>query len=247
MSKNNEHAILLQSAADYETYLLANSNLPGPRANLELADIAASQATPEQISHLLSYAFQPGAAPSAEEFLPVCGTIALGYELKRGNKAVIPLLYQQANDPRWRVRESVAIALQVYGDANIDAMIRIVQDMAKGSAYEQRAAAAAICEPRLLVKVNHARAALDILDEITHSIFSREDRKSDEFKTLRKGLAYCWSVAVAAFPEEGKMRFVALAETEDNDIRWILRENLKKNRLIRMDPDWVKEMIRRIE
>jgi hypothetical protein len=29
--------------------------------------------------------------------------------------------------------------------------------------------------------------------------------------------------------------------TSDADIRWIMRENLKKNRLTRMDPVWVAE------
>jgi hypothetical protein len=27
----------------------------------------------------------------------------------------------------------------------------------------------------------------------------------------------------------------------DKDVRWIMRENLKKNRLVRMDADWVEQ------
>jgi hypothetical protein len=26
----------------------------------------------------------------------------------------------------------------------------------------------------------------------------------------------------------------------DSDVRWVMKENLKKNRLIKMDADWVK-------
>jgi len=30
--------------------------------------------------------------------------------------------------------------------------------------------------------------------------------------------------------------------SSDKDVRWIMRENLKKNRLIKMDPVWVDSM-----
>ncbi|MBE0696444.1 MAG: hypothetical protein IH586_05925 [Anaerolineaceae bacterium] len=242
MNKIGEYIKELRAVENFEAYLCINSHLPGPRANLELADAAASLATRQQIDHLLAYDIQMAPEHSMEVFLAVCGTIALGYELTRGKKDVIPLLSKFANDPRWRIRESVAIALQIFGDYNINRMIDIVRGMAKGTAYEQRAAAAAICEPRLLGKPEHAKAALEVLDEITQSMLSREDRTSDEFKALRKGLAYCWSVAVAALPDTGKVRFTAWVRTPDKDIRWVLRENLKKNRLKKIDPDWVQKM-----
>jgi hypothetical protein len=242
MNKRDEYIETLRSVDNLTSYLLENSDLPGPRANLELADAVASLITRSQINQFIAYDVLAAPEHSVEEFLPVCGTIALGYELRRGKEDVIPLLHKFANDPRWRIRESVAIALQIFGDTNIDRMLEIVRIMAKGTPYEQRAAAAAICEPRLLVKEEHARAALDVLDEITQSILSREERTSAEFKTLRKGLAYCWSVAVAALPDTGKRRFSAWINTTDKDIRWVLRENLKKNRFLKMDPDWVQKM-----
>jgi hypothetical protein len=40
-------------------------------------------------------------------------------------------------------------------------------DWARGNPLEQRAAAAALCEPRLLREPEHAAAVLRILDEIT--------------------------------------------------------------------------------
>jgi hypothetical protein len=55
---------------------------------------------------------------------------------------------------------------------------------------------------------------------------------------LRQGLGYCWSVAVAALPEEGKPLMEKWCADPDPDIRWIMRENLRKNRLVRMDPAW---------
>ncbi len=63
---------------------------------------------------------------------------------------------------------------------------------------------------------------------------------------LRKGLAYCWSVAVAAYPEAGKPAMEKWLANEDKDVRWIMRENLKKNRLVRMDAGWVSRAIQQI-
>ena len=69
------------------------------------------------------------------------------------------------------------------------------------------------------------------------------ERRSDELRALRKGLGYCWSVAVAAAPNTGRPRFEDLVEraaaSGDRDLRWIARENLRKRRLERLDADWV--------
>ena len=104
---------------------------------------------------------------------------------------------------------------------------------------EQRAAAAALCEPRLLRNRKQTEQVFVILDKITASIARVENRKSDEFIALRKGLGYCWSVAVAALPEVGKPKMEKWFASKDRDIVWIMRENLKKNRLARVDMSWV--------
>jgi hypothetical protein len=80
---------------------------------------------------------------------------------------------------------------------------------------------------------------LRLLDKITASLRKVQDRKSEDFMTLRKGLGYCWSVAVAALPDEGKPLMDKWLADTDKDIRWIMKENLKKNRLARVDAGWV--------
>jgi len=57
---------------------------------------------------------------------------------------------------------------------------------------------------------------------------------------LRKGLAYCWSVAAAALPAEGKLYMEKWFDSSDRDVNWIMRENLKKKRMERMDAGWVR-------
>ena len=53
------------------------------------------------------------------------------------------------------------------------------------------------------------------------------------------GSVRAWSVAVAALPAEGFPAFERWALVDDRDIRWVVRENLRKKRLIALDPDRV--------
>ena len=53
-------------------------------------------------------------------------------------------------------------------------------------------------------------------------------------RTLRQALGYCWSVAVAADPEHGLPRFLALSASPDPDVAWVVRENRRKARLARL-------------
>lgn len=109
-----------------------------------------------------------------------------------------------------------------------------------GNLYEQRCVVAALCEPRLLKDDPIANQVIGILDQISRNLHNQTDRKSDEFRVLRQALGYGWSVVIVAAPQTGKMYFENWLKVDDGDIRWIVRENLKKNRLIKLDPKWVK-------
>jgi hypothetical protein len=258
-------ALIVLSAADWEPYLLAHSNLPSPRGNLELAAAAAEAGDEAQFRRWAGLG--PDVAPENTPacFLAFCGVVGLGAVMARrgGFPAIdapiafseeptgdgrpdvtrenppLPMLRALASDPRWRIREAVAMALQRWGDADMAGLLAAMTDWARGNPWEQRAAAAALCEPRLLRQPEHASAVLRILDGITASIGQITDRKTDAFKTLRQGLGYCWSVAVAALPDAGKPLMEKWLASADPDIRWIMAENLKKNRLARMDAAWV--------
>jgi len=117
----------------------------------------------------------------------------------------------------------------------------------RGTFLEMRAAAAALCEPRLLKQTEHSKETLLILDRITTSILGAKNRKTDDFKALRKSMGYCWSVAVAANPDAGMSTMEHWFSTRDKDIRWIMRENLKKKRLVRMNTAWVQDWRVRLE
>ena len=78
--------------------------------------------------------------------------------------ALLAELRRHATDPRWRAREAVAMALQRLGDADMDALLDEMERWAGGRPLEQRAAAAALCEPRLLRDPAHAARVLAVLD-----------------------------------------------------------------------------------
>jgi hypothetical protein len=237
----------LQALDDWLPFLLKNSGLPGPRGNLELAQAAAELASGSQVKAFLS--IPPEAAPenSAEVFVVFCGITALGKMIARGKHGYFARLRSFAGDARWRVREAVAIALQYVGDADMQMLLEEMKDWSAGSWYEKRAAAAALAEPRLLKDAKAARAALKILDRITLDMAAAAGPREAAFKVLRQSIGYCWSVAVAALPEDGKAAMEKWLASSNADVRWVMKENLKKNRLVRMDRRWVERWMEKLQ
>jgi HEAT repeat protein len=239
MSKVDEYREALASESDWDTFLAAHSGLPGPRGNIELGKAAADLASADQIRAWLEWDAERAPTNSPQEFLAFCGVLGLGRLALEGDATALPQLLQSASDPRWRTREAVAMALQRIGDVDFNRLLTETDKWARGSCLEQRAAAAALCEPRLLSTPQRVTAAVSVLDTITASITQQRDRRSEDFKVLRKGMGYCWSVAVAAHPDIGKPAMERWIGHGDPDVRWVMRENLRKKRLERMDPAWV--------
>ncbi|HEX7589316.1 MAG TPA: HEAT repeat domain-containing protein [Anaerolineae bacterium] len=244
--KIDEYRQTLRASKNWEPYLLKHSGLPGPRGNIELGQAVADEGDKALFSQFISLDVKTAPVNSPQEFLVFCGTVGFGKLLAEGDASALKVLRRQASDPRWRTREGVAMALQRLGDVDMDALVQAMRVWSKGNLLEQRAAIAALCEPRLLTEKKHAAAVLDILDTVTRSLARIKERKSDEFLALKKGLAYCWSVAVAAYPQEGKAAIEKWFASNDREVIWIMKENLKKNRLARMDAAWVKKWSTRL-
>jgi HEAT repeat protein len=247
MTRRDEYRCQLEVLAEWDDFLLANSGLPGPRGNLELAHAAADAGTRERFARYLEYDEHAAPTNDPHEFLAFCGVLGMGRLLAEGDADALVSIRRAASDGRWRLREACAQALQRLGDVDMDALCAEVATWANGNLLERRAAVAAICEPRLLAKPAHARFALDLLDRVTAGVPDAPDRRAEDFAVLRKGLAYCWSVAVVALPEEGKNRFERWLDHENRDVRWIVVQNLKKARLVRLDPDWTNACRERLD
>jgi hypothetical protein len=252
MGKVGVYVAALRDLEDPEPYLLEHSGLPGPRGNIELGLAAAEVRSPAELRRWA--ALDADAAPTgrAEEFLAFCGVIGLGRLLVEGDDRALAELREHASDARWRVREGVAMALQHWGADDFDSLAAAMADWARGSWLERRAAAAALCEPVLLTDERRVTAVVGVLARATKGVDDAhaEQRRCEEFRALRKGLGYCWSVAVAAAPEVGRPAFDALVDravaSGDRDLRWIARENLRKRRLERVDPAWVAALADRL-
>ncbi|HMB24204.1 MAG: HEAT repeat domain-containing protein [Chloroflexota bacterium] len=242
MTKIDGYRQTLKELDDWIPFLKKESGLPGPRGNLELAHAVAQEGNKKQFEKLLSFQAEEN---TPEVFLVFCGVLGLG-KLAAGEPKLFDRLREYASDERWRVREAVATGLQLAGDQDMDLLLKEMGKWSKGNWYQQRAAAAVLAEPRLLKQSKHVRRVLHILDQITASMEKADGNRGESFKVLRQGMAYCWSVVVAALPEAGKPMFEKWLNSQDKDIRWMLKENLKKNRLVKLDTDWVKTCNRKL-
>ncbi len=238
--KIDDYRKTLRSTKDWEPFLLKNSGLPGPRGNIELGQAVADEGDKKLFTHLISFDANTAPVNTPQEFLAFCGTVGFGRLAAEGDAHALKILRQQASDPRWRTREGVALALQRVGDKDMARLLKEMDVWSKGNLLEQRAAVAALCEPRLLKDKKTVSCVLSLLNTVTGSIYKVRDRKSEEFQALKKGLGYCWSVAVAALPKDGKAIMERWFAADDRDIIWIMKENLKKDRLKRVDAAWVK-------
>jgi hypothetical protein len=236
MSKMDDYREKLKQLHEWIPFLKKESGLPGPRGNLELAHAVVQVGNKKQFEQLLSFEAKEN---TPEVFLVFCGVLGLG-RLAVGKPTHFERLRGYASDPRWRIREAVATGLQLTGNQDMSLLLKEMQKWSKGNWYEKRAAAAALAEPRLLKKPKEVEKVLHILDRITASMETTNSEKDDAYKVLRQGVGYCWSVAIVALPETGKSLFEKWLTSDDKDIRWMMKENLKKNRLIKMDADWVK-------
>src|ERR1700693_1669280 len=185
----------LRGLTEWEAYLKKNSGLPGARANLELVEAVGEEADSERLWRL---------SASSDEFLALCGTAGLGHLAVSDPVNVMSWLRELAADPRWRVREGVAIALQHMGPHSMPRLLGEMEKWSTDGPFVQRAAAAGLCEPGLLQEPEHVVRVLGILDRVTKSLAATSARKGEGFRVLRQALGYCWSVAAAALPEAGR-------------------------------------------
>jgi hypothetical protein len=207
---------------EWATLLDGNSGLPGPRANTALATAFAVIADESALLAL---------GTRDDEFTAMCVAAAFGARADEPEYAAAAL--RAASDERWRVREGVAMGLQLLGDRDFAQLTEIVTGWAESDdPLVQRAAVAAICEPRLLRSPASAAVAVGVCERATEMLAERpaSQRRDADVRTLRQALGYGWSVAVAADPPAGLPTFLGL-DASDDDVAWIVTENRKKKRL----------------
>lgn len=242
-------------------FMMKESNLPGPRANLGLSDNFAKPFAQPSITEtgwelLTTWANikeAEAAVNDPREFLPFCAVRALGayYSYaEEARKGVIRSIFKSAmNDSRWRVREASAMGLQSIGEDDF-LLLRQLLDTWQRSAtrLEQRAFVAALAHPPFLKKKENTRYCLQQATQIMEGILSDDRSKEDaeHFRVLSKGLEYSLSVFVASEPEEGFAMLERFAESGDIRIIKIVKSNLNKSRLSKKFAPQVAELLMRL-
>lgn len=237
-------------------YLIFNCNLPGRRANLELAE-----AFGDTIIHVYSInkkdiwelckdmsemEYNEEDKNSSEEFIPFCGLIGLGAISSISSACFLEgllILKNAAKDTRWRIREAVAMGIQRVLLNKAKNIIKELENWIKEKDYYiWRAVVAGIAEPAIVKNKEVAKKALEIHKRILKQILNIEDRKSESYKKLRQALGYTLSVVVEQIPQEGFEYINQIVKEDDMDIIWIMKTNLKKNRLLKKYPKEVEKI-----
>jgi hypothetical protein len=237
-------------------YLKINSNLPGRRANLELANtfgdtiIGVYNLNKKNVWDLCKDMSEmenkEDDKNSSEEFIPFCGLIGIGaississFYFSEG----LLILKNAAKDKRWRIREAVAMGLQrILLNNNKKIVNELKKWITEKDYYIWRAVVAGFAEPDIVKDKEVAIKALEIHKKILKQISVIEERRSESFKKLRQALGYTLSVVVEQIPQEGFEYLNKLAKKEDKDIIWIVKTNLKKNRLLKKYPKEVEKI-----
>lgn len=244
-----------------ENYMLAESRLPGPRVNLELAEqfagnYAHSGVSDEAwrlISSWSAITLSEAGVNDPHEFLPFCGINASGRyygHAGAGRRTEIESFLKSAmNDARWRIREAAAMAMQNIGEYNWG-LLQALLDRWSGNAtmLEQRAFVAALAHPPLLKNRENTlyclKLAADIMKGIQSSIAGQAD--PEHFRVLSKGLEYSLSLFVASEPEAGFDLLRKCAESGDSRLVRIVRSNLGKTRLSKKYRAEVEDLLARL-
>ncbi|MEW6196741.1 MAG: hypothetical protein AB1521_16465 [Bacteroidota bacterium] len=231
--------LVIDDRMKLEKFIIDNSNLPGPRGNLELAFAFAE--TYDNVDVLLEWmgiTEDLADTNTPEAFLPFCVVVCFGkIYTKKKNKKIISILKKSANDGRWRMREAVAFGFQIIGENNFSELKNIFSDwIKKSNNLEKRAMLVSLAHPKFLNEENSK-----FCFQIAEVVLKEMDRENN-FEVLRKGLEFTISVFAAANPKLG-FAFIKKWIGKDKMIDKIMKENLKKDRLVKKNPGEVKKLL----
>jgi hypothetical protein len=246
--------------AELVVYLLGQSNLPGKRGNLELAYAFAQYVEeqypiyPELVMHfcetLITEHPPHKRVTGSEEFLPFCGVLGLGRIGKIDpvkEPDVMVYVKNAARDERWRIREASAMSIQDLMDVRPEAAIMTLQSWVHEDNYLlHRAIVAGIAEPRFMKKREIARVALELHKTILEHVAREDDHCDPDYIVLVKGLCYTLSVVIVGIEQEGFKYLDDLLATGNPVLHKIVRENLKKKRLLRLNAGNVARLQQRL-
>jgi len=247
---------LVGSPRPLEFYLREHSGLPGPHANINLANDVSSllaASLPQHadkvrsvLNYWMSNESKTVVSNTPAGFVVLCGVLAFGFcaaACPEWRDEAFVHLKQYASSPFWKVCDFVAMAYQrlLQADAHTT-LVQLMELAHSGNYLLQRAAVTTLAEPQLFYSTDLVVPALEVQRVVLaymHAVPAWERRRED-FRILRRALGHTVSVVTAAAPEEGFALLSECATWNDTDITWILRENLRKKRLAKFIRDFVR-------
>lgn len=234
---------LVDNPDKLEKFLIENSSLPGPRANLEL--LFAMAEVFKNVEVLKKWAELDSTQADVNDprsFLPLCSAVCLGrlHTIKK-TEEYVNILKEMARDDRWRMREAVAFAFQLIGENDFSELKEIFSAwIGKSGNREKRAMLVALAHPKILDKQTSV-FCFEIL------AFVLKNRTNDEdLEILDKGLKFVVSVYTAAYPEYG-FSFMEQWIGRSKPIDKIIEANLKKNRIFKKYPHETSRLLKKIK
>jgi hypothetical protein len=217
------------------------SGLPGTRANMALANGFAAECAalgpPADRLVLTMARLSPEEAPGASslEFLPVCGILALGARAVadaslRGE--AVALLHDAAEDPRFRVRDAVPVALARIGEKMGDALVLEVRTWMDGF-HQAAVVLLALAEAPWLSAIHDHGAVLERLDEAF--LLARDAPRSavrwPGWKALADALGTAPATVATRFGVPVFEQLEAWAKVEMPELRAAIEKNLASKKL----------------
>lgn len=221
------------------------SGLPGTRMNSNLAMAFATECVAlGKVSDklalemaLMSPEVAPGASP--HEFLPVCGTLALAARTAHDKsdaklrKRVMAILHEASEDMRFRVRETVPVALARIGAATGDPLVHELATWMDGF-FHASAALLAMAQADFLAAMTDEEAILSRLDE-AFGLAKNAARSTSRYpgrKALIDALSTAPVALAARFGVPVFDRLVRWSNTEDPELRGAIETVLRSQKLV---------------
>jgi hypothetical protein len=244
-------AVGSRDAKVINSFLIANSGLPGPRGNLTLSHEAAEKIAALWSSDIVfAKTLLQSWETSKVEYLRHCFAVACGAVCRDHSETrteLVPKMRRCLYDQFWRTREGVMFGLQEMTVKEPAYVVTLLEDWCREpDAMLLRNAVIVLSEPRLLKADPKVIASCLSFHKRAISFYrksSKAERKTSDFQLLKKTLGFSASVLISVDPTHFPL-LEEWATNDDADVRWIVKENLKKARIAKAFPDKVANLAR---
>lgn len=222
-------------------HLAKYSALPGPRANeallMDFAEIVASKgnAADRLITEMVTLDADYALGGTEFEFVPMCGVMAAGKRAASDDKqygTLLGLLHTASEDLRFRVRDTVPLALSVIGEVRADQLVNDVHSWMDGF-FHGAAILRGLGMPGWLNHIAKSDGVVERLDQAFELLRNapRSAVRYPGFKALLEAFEVTPGVVASRF---GRPVFDSLTKwstTTEPALRSAIEKNLKGTRL----------------